>query len=168
MKAKDKKAISIISAQIQKAESENFDKIYDSPTWKIHAKSLIELFLGPNSEQFKNLNRAFLSGDASYLSMSEKNEVRRDEINYDCKILESAIEIIQIKGIYKKPKLNFLSTVSENWLIFIVSLIISAMAGLFYIGYWYGQQSILTSIISNQKTEKVTNNTNGSVQSKGE
>jgi hypothetical protein len=157
MKSKIQKAILIIKGQIKKIEDENFD--YDS--WKTQCTTLIEFYFGENSGEYKSLHKPTIRYYSGYETQKELTEKRQSEIKTICKVLETATETLEIVGIYKKPKSNILSSISEGWLIFIAGLIISAFAGLFYIGYWCGQQGLFANspLVPKHKTTQSTNKT---------
>jgi hypothetical protein len=169
MDKQTQKAIEILNIQKSKLDS---GKSLNDGIWRIQLLSYIATYFSENSTEYKFLSKKHFYVDeydsrAYRISENSIQDDLKEKIVQAREFIDNCIETLKNTGIYRKPKSNFLSRVSENWLIFICGIIISVLVGIFYIGYWYGQHSSLTPpFVTNQKAEKPANITNDTTKYK--
>ncbi len=144
------KAISIINYQIEKIKTEDGKTI----AWEIQTKAYIELFFGKESPQNEFFKRFNFASKYSYNPVSFLEE---------CKM--------QIKniGLYKKPKINLISSITNTTLF---SIFFPLMVLIFTIGFYFGTEKINNELIKTERelnllkesisTSKIIINTNSS------
>jgi hypothetical protein len=157
MKNRTKNAIDILNTQKSKLYSVTID--LNDGIWGAQLLSYIVTYFSENSVEYQFLSKtAFYTPEYNEDGKIPEGEVRMDrlkKINKAIDFIDNCIEKLKNTGVYKKPKTNILSSLSEGWLIFICGLIIAAMTGLFYIGYWYGEHNSSTApFVTNQKSGK--------------
>jgi hypothetical protein len=127
-----KQALSAI--ELQKSKINTY---YNDFTWISVTLAYFEEFWGKDSHEYKILKS--FDGSHNYenrLSDKEKEEYRKKTIDRLYNLLEEAIAIVNLKGINQPPKRNFLSKLSDSWLIAISTIVIP---GLFTVGFKVGQ-----------------------------
>ena len=124
----------------------------------------VEMFLGKESSHY-TLVKSFTASEVDtsdpLWEIKTKNTAKRF---ITC--LDNAIDTIKKMGVVivsAKPEShnhNFLYRISEGWLIFWATCILGAIAGAFYIGYWFGERAEVkrldstTTLITNKKAKK--------------
>ncbi|MDB5223348.1 MAG: hypothetical protein JWN83_2015 [Chitinophagaceae bacterium] len=154
-KSKTERAIEDLKLQRNKAKVDGFD--FDS--WKIQTATYIGHYLGKDSEQYMSITKP--SSRIYHLDRKEEEKKYFDsqEATFITNLINSSIEVIKVKGLYKHPKKRSISGISEGWLIFWAGILIGLMYAIFQIGYWYGEHSDRSStstLETNNKTEKTT------------
>ena len=131
---------------------------YTKAEHKIHVANqtaeFIEKFLGKDSHHYTLIKSFTFGGSSPDTSEQDYDLKLRNVVRRFSDCVNDTIDTINKIGLKKEKKENFLSNISEAWLIFIVSLIISIIVGSYYIGYWVGERSSPTSSITNQKSTK--------------
>lgn len=155
------KAVEILKAQISKPDIKNFD--YSA--WKMQTSSIIQMFFGKDSDEYKKINIPTIRYYSGYETQTEKIQIRNSEIQSIRSILEASIETIKVKGLYKEPKSNIVSHLNNY------ALIVCAF-GLIAFGF-YSHKFIVdetkdskltsptiidTNRISNAKADSIKNN----------
>jgi len=122
-----------IKSFILQREKINDPKYYSDWQWIAHTCDLITKYIGNESAfyntlsqfRFQVLNDGTLSNKQilSALNSKEKDAIR---------LVNECIEYIKTNGILKQKKSNFLSRISDGWLIFVIGTLIP---GIFYLGY---------------------------------
>ena len=95
-KSKNKQAIEILKAQIEKPNNPDFNL----KEWKVESSSLIQNFCGKESSEYKALNAPKIKIWNGY--EGEKEYFDSEDINDMTAILKSAISTVRIKGVYKE------------------------------------------------------------------
>ena len=134
--------------------------------WKIEARSIAESIFGKDSHEYKSLGQFYV--DNNYASDAEKMYDKIKETNSLKSLRNIFLKAITVKGVYRKPKENSLSKITEGWLIFWAGLLVFGVIPMtFYIGYWAGEHSLSTTpSATNQKIEKTTNYTKDNIKNK--
>lgn len=127
------KAVENLQKQIDKGNDNNVH--YD--TWKTQCQSLIQEYFSSDSKEYLWFERPVFA-DAHY-GINSAEYYRQETIKAiknTQEHLKSAIDTVKIKGIYQPAKGNYLSRLSDTWIIYILGLMLSGYVGVFYIGRW--------------------------------
>lgn len=148
-------AVSILQTQINKGNDTNIN--YTS--WKIQSQSIIEKYFSKDSKEYSWFDRRIFS-DAHY-GINADEHYRQETIKAikDTQAhLTAAIDTLKIKGIYKPTKPNFLSNISDRWLIFIIGLLFAGYPVAYRIGRWVIETERKSFPTSISPTTPVTKN----------
>ncbi len=136
MNPKVLKAINTLKEQSDKLPVDDEFKI----NWVIQTSSYIRDYFGETDENYLRIKSFSLFqsskgqyenwfGDDVWVPNKNYNPADRNIIAKD--FLKNCVEILEKRNyLYKKPKKNFLSTISEAWLIFWIGLAFAIIAGL--------------------------------------
>ena len=128
-----KKAIEILKIQIEKLDN---PKIRKDENWIFQTASYIKDFFGKESAEYSFIsNFNFKVPFNQYDNKSFPIEQLNLKILKSRQYLENCIETIKVKGLYKHPKPNFISRISETALWAIISI---SIPGLLTIGGLFG------------------------------
>lgn len=128
-----KKAIDILEKQKAKIEDHRHS---NDENWVFQTASYIKDFFGEDSPEFSFISQFRFQVLASHLDSDE--DVRRwlSQKRIQAKtFLENCIETLQHKGLFQKPKQNFLYDLSETALWTLIPLI---GTGLISVGFFFG------------------------------
>lgn len=130
------KAINILNTQLNKLKSETFGK---ESTWMSETRSYLDKVIG-----FEDVLNEGYRDIVSQVGNSRKNGIIQVADIYTYRahfenILNSAIDRIRNMDIEKKG--NFLSRISEGWLIFWCGLIVSGFGLAYGTGFYFGQRN---------------------------
>ena len=126
-------AVNVLQQQIDKGDDSNIN--YAS--WKIQSQSIIEKYFSKDSKEYSWFDRRIFS-DAHYgINVDEhyRQETIKDLEDTQAH-LKASIDTLKIKGVFKPPKPNFLSRISDKWLIFFIGLLLAAYPVAYRIGRW--------------------------------
>ena len=144
----NKKAIEILQNQKLKLDNPN---ILKDETWVSQTASYIKDFFGENSTEYSFIsNFNFKIPFNQYDSKTFPLRIMTEKTLKCKKYLENCIETINDKGLYKKPKRNFLNTISDTALWTTISI---GIPGLLTIGGLFGNM-----FSDNQNVELRTEN----------
>ena len=118
--------------------------------------SLIKDFFGEDSVEYKKIaNKSFwlTTQHVGEWGVYDTYEIDKRFFN---SYLDNCVEKIQIKGLYKEPKKgNFISRISEGWMIFWVGLfLITILPSIFMLGYKW--KSLFLTSIKEDTTKNTT------------
>lgn len=102
-----KTAIKVIEIQIQKLDKFHEKKLYDL-VWKTQTTQYIKQIFGESSEQFDYMSTA---------------KVQSPYSPDPTKFLDSCIDSVKNVGVYKEPKKNILSSLSDSLIVLILTTI---------------------------------------------
>jgi hypothetical protein len=131
---KPQKAIEILKRQRDKI---NDPKHPNNDTWKVQTASHIKDFFGESSDEYAHISQFSFSvlGHAGMSSDQWKMELNMNKRRIS-QFLDSCIETINDKGLYKPHKGNFLASLSDTWLSVIF---VTVIPSLFLAGIWVGE-----------------------------
>ncbi len=110
--------------------------------WKNHTISLIKDFFGENSPEYEAAKLlAYARVIDRELDYNTQTIINKTEKNTELILafLENCIKKIQASGLYKKPKTNSFSRLSDTALWTLITIISSAI---FYAGFWFGSHDL--------------------------
>jgi hypothetical protein len=129
----NKKAIQNLKSQIEKLDN---PKIYKDENWIFQTASYIKDFFGQDSAQYTFIsNFNFKIPFNQYDSKTFASKQLNLKILKSRQYLENCIETINVKGLYKHPKTNFLNRISETALWSIITVLLPII---FFSGYYFG------------------------------
>ncbi len=146
------KAIEILQKQKLKLDDQN---ILKDETWVFQTASYIKDFFGENSTEYSFISKFefkvyftnYQSEQAAVIELNSKTPKAK-------KYLENCIETISNKGLYKHPKTNFLTRISETalWTMISVSFVGLLTVGSLF-GNWYSNTQNVELKLYNKKLE---------------
>lgn len=128
-----KKATKILLSQKKKLTTENLRQ----DTWRTQTSSLIKDFFGDTSNEylfikgFEFYSKTFDSMSAEYNTNAHINKNSKAASHF----IDNCIETLTHKGLYKQPKPNLISRLSETALWTILGV---GVSGLISIGFFFG------------------------------
>lgn len=123
-----KKAIEILQGQLQKLKETNSIDV-----WKNQTASFAKDIFGEESHEYEWITKFNVGW---YYSREARPQAVREAKARASEFLENCIETIRLKGVYKKPKQNFLQTMGNATL---VPVILFAVGAVFSGGMLYGK-----------------------------
>ncbi|MBK7872948.1 MAG: hypothetical protein IPJ74_20915 [Saprospiraceae bacterium] len=128
-----KKAIAILKKQRNKLTD---PKHYNDENWVSQTASFIKDFFGDHSLEYGFIKQfKFYVRSSNWDSEEDIKRWLSEKPKQAIKFLDNCIETLEDKGLYKKPKINFLSRLGDTALWAIISL---GLPGLITIGFFFG------------------------------
>ena len=135
-------ATAALQAQINKVGKQT---IFHDNNWNIQTLSLLEEIFGDNSVEILNFKNAKIR--LKYRGALTPDDHKFDDI--ECansvsvakKYLQDCIDTLQVKGVYQKPKSNWLSKMAAEHLIALLSFVLGLIVALCSAAYFLGVQN---------------------------
>jgi len=131
---KPKQAIKILERQRDRISDPKFP---NDETWVFQTTEHIKDFFGESSSQFAFISQFSFSVIGHPSTSDEKWRYELDSKKRKAeRFIDTCIETINDKGLYKPPKQNFLAGLGDTWLVIIFGTVVPA---LFFGGVWIGE-----------------------------
>ena len=128
---KPEQAIKSLNAQKEKLST----RTNVNTAWSTATRSLIKDYFGQDSEEYKFMSK-FRFSSVIYVDEAYEEKSIKESIVRVSQFLDSCIENIERKGIYKAPKSNFLSRVDNAVILGGLTFLLTAVT---YGGVQWGQ-----------------------------
>lgn len=134
----------------------------------IRLLSIAERAFGKDSSQYLFVYhyKLYVTHEKGWTDTQYENAKKRKEVEI-LSYIDSFIKEIELTGINREHKGNFMRNLSDEWLIFVISIIISVMVGLYYIGFYFGKRDDQATELEllQRENQKLKQSSSGAVTS---